>query len=126
MGNQINKVKKTVLENSVPVINNPNILNWFVDNQTNSYINDQKNLSQNLLEELEKSFANYNKLLRLEFITKVWILEYKGLTFNVFTSKRKGTYVEICGHSYEDIQSGKNEKEIINFLGELHKLVNLC
>lgn len=125
MREQINKVKRIVLENSIPVTNNPNILKWLVDCQTNSYRNNHKNLSQNLLEELEEIFGSSNKSLRLEFMTKVWILEYNGLIFNVFTAKDKGTSVEICGYDYDDIRTGTNEKEIISFLEELHRLINV-
>lgn len=57
-------------------------------------------------------------------MTKVWILEYNGLIFNIFTSKGKGTSVEICGYDYDDIRTGINEKEIIEFLEELHRLIN--
>ena len=124
MKKQINKVKKIVLENSVPITNNPKILKWLINCQTNSYFNNHKNLSQNLLKELEEIFGSSNKSLRLEFMTKVWILEYNKLIFNVFTSKGKGTSVEICGYDYNDIQIGTNEKKIIKFLEELYRLIN--
>lgn len=125
LNENINKVKRIVLEDSVAVTNNPNILKWLVDCQTNSYLNNQKNLSRNLLKELEEIFGSSKKSLRLEFMTKVWILEYNGLIFNVFTSKGKGTSVEICGYDYDDIRMGTNEKEIIEFLEELHRLINV-
>lgn len=118
---EINKVRRNVLEDSIPVINNPNILKWLVDCQINSYLNNQKNLSKNLLKELEYFFGNSNKSLRLEFMTKVWILEYNKL---IFTSKGKGTSVEICGCDYDDIRTGTKEKEIVEFLEELHRLIN--
>ena len=120
----INKVKKIVIDDSVPVNNNPNILKWLVDCQTNSHLSDEKSLSQNLLKELEDLFGPSNKSLRLEFMTKVWILEYNGLVFNVFTAKGKGTSIEICGYDYEDIRTGTKEEEIISFLEELHRLIN--
>ena len=122
---QINQVKRIVLEYSIPVTNNRNILKWFVDCQTTSYRNKQKNLTRNLLKELEELFGKSNKSLRLEFMTKVWILEYNGLIFNVFTANGKGTSVEICGYNYEDMETGTNEKEIIAFLEELHRLINV-
>ena len=126
LNENINKVNRIVLKDSVPVTNNPNILKWLVDCQTNSYRNNHKNLSQNLLKELEEIFGSSNKsLLRLEFMTKVWILEYNGLIFNVFTAKGMGTSVEVCGYDYDDIRTGTNEKEIIEFLEELHKLINV-
>ena len=125
LNENINKVNRIVLKDSVPVTNNPNILKWLVDCQTNSYRNNHKNLSQNLLKELEEIFGSSNKSLRLEFMTKVWILEYNGLIFNIFTAKGKGTSVEVCGYDYDDIRTGTNEKEIIEFLEELHKLINV-
>ena len=125
LNENINKVKRIVIDDSVPITNNPNILKWLVDCQTNSYRNNQKNLSQNLLKELEETFGSSNKSLRLEFMTKVWILEYNGLTFNVFTSNGKGTSIEICGDDYEGIRTGTNEEEIIKFLDELHRLINM-
>ena len=126
LNENINKVNRIVLKDSVPVTNNPNILKWLVDCQTNSYRNNHKNLSQNLLKELEEIFGSSNKsLIRLEFMTKVWILEYNGLIFNVFTAKGMGTSVEVCGYDYDDIRTGTNEKEIIEFLEELHKLINV-
>jgi len=125
LNENINKVKRIIVDNSVPITNNPNILKWLVDCQTNSYRNNQKNLSQNLLKELEETFGSSNKSLRLEFMTKVWILEYNGLIFNVFTAKGKGTSIEICDFDYEDIRTGTNEEEIIKFLDELHRLINV-
>lgn len=120
----ISKAKRIILDEAVPVSNNPKILKWMVDCQTTSYQNRQKNLAQNLLIELETIFGPSNKSLRLEFMTKVWVLEYNGLTFNVYTAKGKGTSIEICGYDYEDIRLGTKEKEIIKFLEELHNLIN--
>ncbi len=125
LNEDINKVKRIVIDGSVPVNNNPNILKWLVDCQTNSYRNGEKNLSQNLTNELEDLFGSSNKSLRLEFMTKVWILEYNGLVFNVFTAKGKGTSIEVCGYDYEDIRTGTKEADIINFLEELHRLINM-
>lgn len=123
--NGITKVDKIVLQDSVPITNNPNILKWLVSCQTNAYLNKQKNLSKNLLIELEDIFGKSNKSLRLEFMTKVWILEFNGLTFNVFSAKGKGTSIEICGYDHEDILKGTKEEDIIKFLEELYRLINI-
>ena len=120
----INKTDKVILERSTPVASNPVILKWLVNCQVVSYENNKKNLSQNLLSELNNVFGNPNKSLRLEFMTKVWILKYGDLTFNVFTAKGKGTSIEICNYSSDDIRTGAKEQEIIQFLEELHKLIN--
>ena len=110
LNENINKVNRIVLEDSVPVTNNPNILKWLVDCQTNSYRNNHKNLSQNLLKELEEIFGSSNKSLRLEFMTKVWILEYNGLIFNI--SQRKARehllkFVDMIMMIYEQEQMKK-------------------
>lgn len=121
----ITQIKNVVFnKNSVPVTNNSDILKWLVDCQTNSYLNKQKNLSQNLVDELTSIFGSSNKTLRLEFMMKVWILQYKDLTFNIFTAKGKGTYIEIVGYSYDDINKKIKQNDIIKFLEELHSLIN--
>ena len=69
LNESIEKVDRIFLKDSTPVANNPNILKWLVDCQINSYQNNKKNLSQNLLKELELNFGKPNKSLRLEFMT---------------------------------------------------------
>lgn len=88
------------------------------------HIKIKKNLSQNILKELELNFGKPNKSIRLEFLNNVWILKYNELTFNIFSTKGKGISIEICGYNYDDIRTGLKEKEIIEFLEELHKLIN--
>jgi hypothetical protein len=117
------KVKRLITPQSTPINNNPNILKWLVDCQTNSYPNN-KNLSKNLLKELTEIFGKPNKSLKLEVNTKLYIIEYNKLTFNIFTAKGKGTSIEICKSNYEDIRTGKHEKEIIEFLKELYTKIN--
>lgn len=121
---QIKVVSDKKIERSIPVTNNRNVLNWIVDCQTNSNLNGQKSLSDNLLKELEDLFGSPNKSFRFEFKTKVWVLEYDDNHFNIFTSKGKGTSIEICGYNYDDINESIREKEIIEFIEELHRLVN--
>lgn len=111
-------------KNSVPVQNNINISNWFIKNSMTSYREGHIGLLKNLISELTELFGKSNKTLRLEFMTKVWILKYKNLTFNVFTAKGKGTSIEVCNLDYEDIRSGKYEAEIIEFLEKLYNLIN--
>src|ERR1035437_3516129 len=108
MNENIEKVEngfRSVLFNrsSVPVQNSREILRWICDNQTKSYQNKEKNLSQNLISELTELFGNPNKTLRLEFMTKLWILKYNDIIFNVFTARNKGTSIEVCGYSHDDI-----------------------
>jgi hypothetical protein len=125
--NQITKVdtRLPLKDNSCPVTNNLNVLKWLIDCQIKSYQNKKKNLSKNLLTELKDLFGNSNTSLKLEFFTKVWILKYNELTFNVFTAKGKGTSIEIVGYDYEDIRNGEKETEIIKFLEELYSLINI-
>lgn len=115
---------KLFKKNSVPVWNNTALLQWSVDNITKSFINNEKSLTHNLVAELEQLFGKCNKALRLEFYTRLWVLEYKGLTFNVYSAKGKGTSIEICEFSYEDVRGGKRNSDIIEFLEELYKEIN--
>lgn len=95
-----------------------------VDNQVNSYKSSQKNLLRNLIDDLTHIFGDPNKVIRLEFNNEVWILRYKDLTFNIFTSKGGGTSIELCNYSDEQIRSGERQEDIIDFLKELHKKIN--
>lgn len=89
--------------------------------QMKSYKNSEKNLLRNIIDDLNSNFGEPNKALKLEFNTKVWILKYKDLTFNVFTSKGGGTSIELCNYSDEQVRKGEREEDIIDFLTELHK-----
>jgi len=111
---------KKFSDNSIPVTNSRKVLDWIVNTQFKT----EKNLMQNLIVELTELFGTYNRGLRLEFLTKLWILKYKDITFNVFTAKGKGTSIEIVDQEFEDIRFGKKDKEIIEFLEKLTILVN--
>ena len=122
--NKITQTKGILLKSSVPVTNNIDIMRHIIDIQTESYKTDKKNLTSNLINELTKIFGDPNKRLRLEFNTKVWCLNFNGLDFNVFTAKGKGTGIEVCDLSYEDVRNGLKKEEIIEFLDELYKIIN--
>jgi hypothetical protein len=120
----ITKINKIIIPTSSPITNNPNILGWLVDNQTKSYRNSHKNLLGNLIDDLTNIFGKSNKVLRLEFNTKVWLLGYKDLMFNVFTAKGAGTSIELCNYSIEQLRNGERQEDIIDFLKELHIKIN--
>lgn len=118
---EITKVEgKKFSDNSIPVTNSRKVLDWIVNTQFKT----KKNLMQNLIVELTELFGPYNRGLRLEFLTKLWILKYKDIIFNVFTAKGKGTSIEIVDQDFDDIRFGKKDKEIIEFLEKLTVLVN--
>jgi len=120
---QVNMLFK---KNSVPVMNSPRILQWMVDNQTESYKLKKKCLSANISEELTKIFGKQNTTITLEFRHKVWILKLAGdkQVFNVFSAKGKGTSIEICDATYDDVNSGKYNSQIRMFLETLSELVH--
>lgn len=124
LNNQIIKTKGIILKDSVPVTNNSELMQYMIDIQMKSYKNGGKNLTSNLIDELTKEFGEPNKRLRLEFNTKVWCLQFKGNDYNVFTAKGKGTGIEICGLSYEDVRNGVKKQDIKDFLDELYKIIN--
>ena len=123
---EIKKVDGRDVPNSVPITGSPVILNYLVNTMTKSRRGEWKGIIlQNFLfsdiqPEMERVFGPCNnRVMRLEFMTKVWKLEYKGLHFNISSSKSKGTSIEICGYDYEDIRLGVKEKEIIEFTNKL-------
>jgi hypothetical protein len=119
--NEIIKVEgKKFSDNSIPVTNSRKVLDWIVNTQFKT----EKNLMQNLIVELTELFGPHNRGLRLEFLTKLWILKYNDITFNVFTAKGKGTSIEIVDQDWDNIRFGNKDKEIIEFLEKLTVLVN--
>jgi hypothetical protein len=128
--NESNKIikidnKNEIDKKSLPIVVNQNILQYMVDYQTIAWKTHRKSLSCTLVLELEEIFGKPNKILKLDRRTKLWILKYKNLTFNVYSANVKGTSIEICGISYESyLELNKLENIIIEFLEELYKKVN--
>jgi hypothetical protein len=112
------------ISSSTPITCNPKILNTIVNIQTDAYLKGLKNISSNLIDELTLLFGDSNKTLRLEYLTKVWIVEYNDVSYNIFTAKGKGTSIEIIGYDFNSINSGVKEKEIIDFIEHLYKEIN--
>lgn len=106
---------------STPVTNNPVISNFIVELQLKSFTDYKKNLSRNLIKELTDIFGKPNNHFS-KF--SVWTLELDNLKYNIFTEDGKGTYIEMCGVSYNDINKGKYQEEILSFLNELYNLIN--
>lgn len=124
LDNQIIKTKGILLKGSVPVTNNVEILQYMIDIQMDSFKNGKKSLSANLITELTNAFGTSNKRMRLEYLTSVWCLQFKGIEYNIFSDNNKGTGIEICGLSYEEVRNGDKKEEIKEFLDELYKEVN--
>ena len=124
LDNQIIKTKGILLKGSVPVTNSVEILQYMIDIQMDSFKNGKKSLSANLITELTNAFGKSNKRMRLEYLTSVWCLQFKGIDYNIFSANNKGTGIEICGLSYEEVRNGDKKEEIKEFLDELYKEVN--
>lgn len=123
MGTKIKRFDPVKTLTSIPVSNNYEILKWMSQNITNRIQNDGTTLTAVLSDKLNTLFGNPNKNLKLSYMTKLWVLKYDDLVFNVFTSKR-GTSIELCDHTSLQIRSGEKQEEIINFLTELDNLIN--
>lgn len=118
----ITKVNFHKLKDSVPITNNYDILDKIVKIQMKAFENNEKNLSKNLVDELTVIFGEEN--LSINYDTKIWILKYNDLIFNIFTAKIKGTSIEICDYNYDDIRIGKRKDDIIMFLEILYAMIN--
>ena len=114
--------KNVVCDNTTQIENNRNILRFLSENITDAITNDKKPLSSNMSDELESIFGKQNLSMRLEYNTKIWILDAYNLEFILFCSKR-GTDIAIC-ESLENISQGENEKEIISFISKIYELIN--
>lgn len=117
MNNTISKGRFIFVKRSVPITNNPVILQWLVNNQQYSYRDKLKNLSRNMVDDLLRLFGKPNR-------KNLWYLEYNNIYFNVYSVVGTGTRIEICGYSYSDINQGMMQTQIIEFLITLHNLIN--
>jgi hypothetical protein len=120
----ITKVQTKDILDSVPVGNNINILTWIVNQSMLGYQFNHKSLAADLRSELESAFGKQNITKVFGYRTKIWVLEFKDLTFNVFSAPTKGTNIEIVDMSYTDMHQGKRCEDIIEFLEQLSKLIN--
>jgi len=121
----ITKIPGKVLKPSVPVQANTNILKYIVDKQQEAYEKGRKSILSDLRKEMRESFGPCNKAINGEYYLRVWVLEFRDLTFNVATAKGLGTGLEICGKSYEEVSKKKTklEQDIIDFIDLLNREV---
>lgn len=125
MGNSIEIIKSDnkILKGSVPIQNDTEILGWLVKSQTKDYKAGNKSLMSDLRKQLKNTFGRQNGTLLFEFRTWAWILTHEGLTYNVFSAPGKGTSVELCEVSYDDMRLGVYRNQIIRFLEKFSETV---
>ena len=116
----IAKVNTKQVQDSINVWNNRNILKYYMDIGVKSFEVHKKCLAAVAIKELGTAFGKCNKAMRLEYYTRVWVLEFRGLTFNVFTANNKGTTVEICNKTWDEVRALNTplEKDIKDFLDQ--------
>lgn len=119
----ITSSKTSKILDSVPITNNGKILGWMCDRSLVDYRTGRKSLMADLRNELTEIFGKHHATKTFEFKHKIWVLEYKDLVFNVYSASGKGTSIEICNFSYEDMHNRNREKDIISFLEELSDLL---
>jgi hypothetical protein len=123
-GVEIRKVETSKIRSSIPVVNDTEILSRIITIQVGAYNKGLKSLSQSLVTELMMLFGASNKIMKLEYRTRVWVLEHCGIYYNVFTAVGRGTSIEICDYTFEDVRLGVMRDQILDFLEELRMLVN--
>ena len=111
----INKVDSDIInKNSTPVENYKGVLQFICDDFKRSI-----KLTTYLKEELTKIFGKHNTRFKGEFFYYVWIVEFGGETFQIFTAKGKGTQFSIVAE-YKDDKS----KVCIDFLKKMEELLD--
>lgn len=121
---EITKISGKDIDKSIPITNDNNILSWLCNSQINDYKNNRKSLMSDLRNQLKTTFGKQNKTSIFEYRTWVWKLSYDGLTYNIFSAPNKGTSIELCSESYEDLRLGKYTIQIEKFLEQLSKTIN--
>ena len=101
-------------ENSVAVENYKGVLQFICDDVKRSI-----KLTTYLKEELTQIFGKHNTRFKGEFFYYVWIVEFEGEIFQIFTANGKGTQFSIV-RKYGDDKS----KVCINFLRKMEELLD--
>ena len=115
MNKNINKLDGNHIDkNSVPVENYRGVLEFMCGDVKRSV-----KLTTYLKEELTQIFGKHNTRFKGEFFYYVWIVEFNGEIFQIFTANRKGTQFSINGKN-EDYKS----KVCINFLKKMEELLD--
>jgi len=109
---------------SVPVTNSAKILSWMVETHQITCLKEKRpSLMSDLRQKLFDIFGKQDTTITFEFRNKLWTLKHNDLTFNVYSAAGKGTSIEICNFTYDEINSGLKDIEIIEFLTELDNLL---
>lgn len=120
---EIIKLTDKVIKDSVPITNDREILQWLCDSSCVDYKENKKTLMSDLRLELKNTLGRQNGTLLFEFRTWAWIVSYEGLKYNIFSAPKKGTAIELCDTSYEDVRLGKHTAQIKKFLEKLSETV---
>jgi hypothetical protein len=121
-GAEIRMVETSRIKSSIPVVSDMGILSRVVAIQVDAHDKGLKGLSQSLVTELMMLFGASNRII--EYRTRVWVLEHCGILYNVFTAVGRGTSIEICGYTFQNVRLGVMRDQILDFLEELYTLVN--
>lgn len=111
----VNKVDScNINDSSIPVENYNGVLQFICDNIIRSV-----KLTTFLKKELTELFGKHNTRFKSEFYYYVWIVEFDGEIFEIFTAKGKGTQFSIVA------EYGDDKSEIcINFLRKMEQLLD--
>lgn len=110
----INKVDSDYIDrNSTSVENYKGVLQFICSDVKRSI-----KLTTYLKERLTQIFGKNNTRFRGEFFYYVWIVEFDGEIFQIFTANGKGTQFSIVGKASDD-----KSKVCINFLRKMEDLL---
>lgn len=118
------KKLETKRSDSAPIMNSAKVLSSIVDIQTKAFEEGKKSLSSNLINELTAVFGKYTDTYTSEHRHRIWVLQYKDLVFNIYSSVNGGTSIEVCGMTYEQLRKGERVNDIIEFLHKLYSVLN--
>lgn len=109
---------KDIKKPAVAVENVEDVIHYICDN-----INRSIKLTTFLKKELTQLFGKHNTTFRGEFFYYVWIVEFDGETFNIFTANRKGTQFSIVA-KYDENNLKSKTRVCINFLRKIEKMLD--
>lgn len=117
--------KKDINKNSTVITNSSAVMDYTVNVlQIKAFENNEKPITQSCISELTEHFGKHNTTFKgSEYNTKVWIVEYADLIFEIFTAKGFGTQV-VVDLTLDEVQSGKYDDLLKSFSNKLYNILN--
>lgn len=122
---EITKSNRTKILDGSVITNSTKVLDHTVNViQMNAFKSNKKPITQSGIDELNTEFGKYNTTFKgSEYKYKIWMVDFEGYQFDIFTAKGYGTQVSV-NLTNEQIWSGEFDDMLIAFSDKLFEIFN--